>query len=53
MSDQINNLIRKIDPSGNVKTPSTNLPLQDPSGSSIRLLETNTFPAKTVTKFIR
>ncbi|EKR82646.1 hypothetical protein [Leptospira interrogans] len=32
VSDQINNLIRKIDPSGNVKTLSTNLPLQDPSG---------------------
>ncbi|EMN02656.1 hypothetical protein LEP1GSC021_2906 [Leptospira noguchii str. 1993005606] len=32
MSDQTANLIRKIDPSGNVKTLSTNLPLEDPSG---------------------
>ncbi|UOG47982.1 hypothetical protein [Leptospira noguchii] len=32
VSDQTANLIRKIDPSGNVKTLSTNLPLEDPSG---------------------
>ncbi|TQE83609.1 hypothetical protein [Leptospira noguchii] len=32
VSDQAANLIRKIDPSGNVKTLSTNLPLEDPSG---------------------
>ncbi|WP_061247204.1 hypothetical protein [Leptospira noguchii] len=32
VSDQMANLIRKIDPSGNVKTLSTNLPLEDPSG---------------------
>ncbi|MCH1910632.1 hypothetical protein L9Z41_04815 [Leptospira noguchii] len=32
VSDQTANLIRKIDPSGNVKTLSTNLLLEDPSG---------------------